>query len=128
MIARLHFLASLLALSACGGQSDPAVDRQTSAVAAAPAAWGQCAACHSLAPGRNGIGPSLADVHGQPAAREQSYAYSGAMRASGIVWDDAALDAYLANPRAVVPGTKMAYAGLSDPAARAELIVFLEAL
>jgi len=84
--------------------------------------------CHSTAPRKNGIGPSLAGIHGQPAAHEPSYAYSSAMRASGIVWDDAALDAYLTNPRAVVPGTKMAFGGIADPAERAKLIAFLETL
>ncbi len=114
-------LALSLGLAACGkgDGSGP------SATGRAGAPWAQCATCHSLAPGKNGIGPSLAGVYGRPAAQEPSFAYSTQMRTSGIVWDDAALDAFLKNPRAMVPGTKMAFGGIEDPAERAAVIAFL---
>lgn len=62
---------------------------------------------------------------GAKAAHDPQYAYSTAMRQSGLVWDDAALDRYIKDPRTTVPGTKMSYAGLKDDAKRAELIAWL---
>lgn len=123
-------LGLALALAGCGsepGVPSPgaSVDAAPTQVAARPAVFAQCASCHAVVPRRNGIGPSLAGVAGAPAARDPQFAYSTAMRSSGLTWDEATLDAYLKDPRAVVPGTKMAYAGLKDDAARAELIAWL---
>lgn len=101
---------------------------QASALASAPAAFGQCASCHSLQPGKHGIGPSLAGVYGTRAGDIAGYAFSPALKASGLKWDDATLDTWLAGPMQMVPGTKMTYAGMSDPAKRAELIAFLKTL
>ncbi|WP_324262218.1 c-type cytochrome [Altererythrobacter sp. H2] len=121
------------ALAGCGSEPDapppgasaPSGDATPAQVAVRPAAFAQCASCHAVVPGKNGIGPSLAGVVGAKSGQEPSFAYSTAMRQSGLVWDEATLDAYLKDPRAVVPGTKMAYAGLTDDAARAELIAWL---
>lgn len=128
-------LPFLALLPACGGEPDaspaPAGAEATPAspdVAARPAAFAQCASCHAVEPGRNGIGPSLAGVFGARAGHEPSYAYSSAMRASGLTWDEATLDRYLKDPRGTVPGTKMAYAGLKDDARRAELIEWLKTI
>ena len=127
-----------LALTACGqddGGSEPATATRTQATAPAPeepgmrpSAFARCATCHQTAPGRNGIGPSLAGVYGAPAAHEPTYAYSRAMRASGLAWDESTLDAYLANPRKVVPGTKMAFAGVRSAEERAAIIEYLKTL
>ena len=99
-----------------------------SALAAAPAMFGQCASCHSVQPGQHGIGPSLAGVYGTKAGDIAGYAFSAPLKASGLTWDDATLDKWLAGPMKLVPGTKMTYAGISDPAQRAELIAYLKTL
>ena len=88
----------------------------------------QCANCHATAPGDNGTGPSLAAIVGAPAGHVGGFTYSPAMVASGKIWNDAALDAYLANPRAAVPGTRMKLGGIADPDDRANLIAFLKTL
>ena len=111
-------------MAACG-ESEELTEQATTA-ATIPVSFGQCRACHSLEPGVNGIGPSLAGMFGKSAAQEPSFAYSPAMRESGLVWDSATLDAYLRNPRASVLGTKMSYPGLRDDAARAELVEWLK--
>lgn len=97
-------------------------------LASAPAAFGQCAACHSLQPGKHGIGPSLVGVYGTKAGDIPGYNFSAPLKASGLTWDDATLDKWLAAPMQTVPGTKMTYGGLKDPAKRAELIAFLKTL
>ncbi len=88
----------------------------------------QCANCHATTPGDNGTGPSLAAIAGATAGHVGGFTYSPAMAASGKIWNDAALDAYLANPRAAVPGTRMKLGGIADPDDRANLIAFLKTL
>jgi cytochrome c len=90
--------------------------------------FSKCAICHSVQPGENKIGPSLAGIVGRPAASAPGFAYSEAMKKYGVTWDAATLDAYLVNPRQAVPGTKMIFVGLKDPADRANLIAYLETL
>ncbi|MFM6949525.1 MAG: c-type cytochrome [Novosphingobium sp.] len=131
--------ALALALAGCGGpkqEEAPASDAgagaaPAAAVAAAdakPAAYAQCAACHSVEPGKHGIGPSLHGVYGTKAGDIPGYAFSDKLKASGLTWDDATLDKWLAGPMKLVPGTRMTYAGMSDPAKRAELIAYLKTL
>lgn len=88
--------------------------------------FAKCASCHSLIPGRNGIGPSLAGVYGRHAASAPNFRYSEALAGSGLVWDAAKLDRFLTRPRDVVPGNKMTFSGLSDPAVRAEIIAYIQ--
>lgn len=138
-------LAVLALLAACGKPAEESDEPGTSpsptpseaASAAAPAeaaadgppqAFGQCAVCHKVAPGENGIGPSLAGVYGAQAGHVGDFAYSAAMRQSGLTWDEATLDRYLEAPLKVVPGTKMSFAGLNDPAKRQAVIAYLKTL
>jgi cytochrome c len=105
----------------------------TALAAADPAAGAtifksQCSVCHSVQPGRNQIGPSLAGVVGRKTGQVPNFHYSVANKASGLTWDDATLDRYLTSPRAVVPHTTMTYAGLKDDAKRADLIAYLATL
>lgn len=86
----------------------------------------RCSACHSL-DGTNKVGPTLKGVYGRKAASLPSYIYSPAMKASAVTWDAAALDKWLQRPNAVVPGTKMAFAGLPSADDRAALIAYLKA-
>lgn len=93
----------------------------------APAAFGQCAACHVVTKGApNGLGPNLFGIYGTKSGDLAGYSFSPAMQAAGITWDDATLDKFIASPRDVVPGTKMSFVGLGDPAKRAEIIAWLK--
>ncbi len=87
-----------------------------------------CAACHSLESGRNLTGPSLAGIWGRKAASVESFKrYSDALTAADIVWDDKTLDQWLADPKALVPGTYMVFPGVKDPEARSDIIAFFKA-
>lgn len=87
-----------------------------------------CGACHGTEPGKNGIGPSLAGVFGAKAGHVSDFDYSEPMKSSGLTWNQSALDRYLADPKGVVPGNKMAYPGLKDPAKRQAMIAYLKTL
>jgi cytochrome c len=88
----------------------------------------QCSICHSPVAGKNMVGPSLFGVIGRTAGTVPGFHYSPANKTSGITWDAAKLDPYLTNPREVVPGTIMAFAGLKDAQQRANLIGYLATL
>lgn len=84
-----------------------------------------CMACHDR--DENDVGPKHRGVVGRPAASVPGYAYSPALRASGLVWDASTLDRWLANPQSVVPGAKMFFA-LSSAQDRADVIAYLATL
>ena len=98
---------------------------QASTSAARPAAFAQCAGCHSTEPGKNLFGPSLAGISKRRAGSLPGYAYSPALKKSGIAWNAQSLDRWLASPQKAVPGTKMPLAGVPDPAARKALVTYL---
>ena len=135
-MVRLGLIAAAalaVTLSACSKAPVTPKPDAAGSVAAAdpsakPAAFAQCAACHSVEPGVNAIGPSLAGVAGRKAGTLAGFSYSAAMTAWGKPWDDAALDAFLTSPAKTVPGTRMTYMGQSDPAKRAEVIAYLKTL
>lgn len=109
----------------------PQVNPEASSVEdanAPPAAFAQCQSCHSPEPGKNGIGPSLAGIFGEKAAEVPGYDFSSAMQESGLTWDQATLDRYLAAPQHVVPGTKMTFPGLKDDTKRAAVIDYLKSI
>lgn len=86
----------------------------------------QCADCHTVTPGKNKRGPSLAGVLGSKAGGVPHYRYSAAMAASGIVWSPQRLSQYLANPKTDMPGTKMRLLSKPSPVEIANLIAWLQ--
>ncbi|MFN8544070.1 MAG: FAD-dependent oxidoreductase [Candidatus Binatia bacterium] len=89
----------------------------------------QCAVCHPTdASGAHGVGPNLRGVVGREVASAPGYAYSDALRAHQGAWSPQDLDAFLAAPATRVPGTKMAFGGVTDAAERARLIDLLSKL
>ncbi len=86
----------------------------------------QCAACHKIEVGKNGIGPSLHGVVGRKAGTLAGYNFSGPMKNSGLTWNEQTLSEYLENPRKKVAGTKMTYAGMRKPQDRANVIAYIK--
>jgi cytochrome c len=84
-----------------------------------------CAVCHSVEPGTNKIGPSLAGIVGRQAGTAPNYTYTAANKNSGITWTEDNLDKYLTDPKAMVPGTKMLFAGIKNPDDRKAVIAYL---
>lgn len=81
----------------------------------------RCASCHG---GSGGQGPNLKGVVGRKAGAVPAYAYSAALKASGLTWTAATLDRFLTDPGMLVPGTAMA-ARIPDPRQRRDLIAYL---
>lgn len=142
MIFRALFLALPVAmLSACGGEeggdagqrdSSPAtaqapVKTRAATADTAPAAFATCRSCHSVEPGKHGIGPSLFGIVGTRAGEIPGFNFSPALRNSGVTWDRQSLDTWLQGPMKMVPGTRMVI-GVSDPKKRQEVIDYLETL
>lgn len=92
----------------------------------------QCLACHTLTAAEEpGPGPTFAGIAGAKAATRPDFEYSDAFRAAnanGLIWTDAALDRFLANPQAEVPRNKMAFPAVTDAGQRADIIAYLKTL
>jgi cytochrome c len=92
-------------------------------------AFKKCMACHTANDKTNKVGPYLFGVVGRKVATAEGFTYSDSMQAyaaSGAVWDEKSLDAYLAAPKTVVEKTKMAFAGVKDEKERADIIAYLK--
>jgi cytochrome c len=89
--------------------------------------FGACAACHSLQPGQNMTGPSLADLWSRKAGSVASFSrYSSALKSANIEWNDKTLDEWIKDPQHLVPGNEMTFAGIKDNQQRADLLSFLK--
>lgn len=97
----------------------------TGDAAAGEQVFAQCAACHVVEPGVNRTGPSLAGIVGREAGSVEGYNYTEANANSGITWTPEKMFQYLENPARVIPGTKMAFAGLPEAQDRADVIAYL---
>lgn len=94
-----------------------------------PPQFAMCGVCHKVNPDEKSfLGPNLWAVGGSKAGTRPGFAFSPPMTKSGIVWNKKTLVAFITDPRATVPGTKMAYAGQKDPKVAAALADYVLSL
>ena len=128
-IRTLHAVAAVLpALIVLGGGTSPA------AHAAGDADRGRreflrCAACHTATPNAHKLGPSLATIWRRRAGTVDGFAnYSAALKGAAIVWDESTLDAWLRDPKTLVPGNRMVMGGIGNARIRRDLIEYLKSI
>jgi len=88
--------------------------------------FAQCKICHSLEAGKNMVGPSLHGLIGRKAGSAPGFAYSPAMKNSNVTWNNDTLSKYLSDPKAFIPGDKMAFTGIKDPSKLGDLLAYLD--
>ena len=88
----------------------------------------KCKACHDVKEGKNKVGPSLYNIVGATAGKVEGFKYSKAMTESDLVWDEANLRAFVTKPKELVPGNRMAFAGLKKEKQIDDLIAYLNSV
>lgn len=130
MMSRL--IAILLSVGAVTGSAATASAQDTET---GKRVFARCAVCHGIGEAKKPLGPTLNGLIGRTAGTEPDYlakggsGYSKAMIAAGeggLVWDEASLDEYLVDGKAKVPGNKMAFGGMKDEKARADVIAYIK--
>lgn len=123
---RLQTVAAMLIGAALAG---PAAAQGAGDAEAGKAVFRKCQACHAVGPGAaNKIGPELNGIVGEAVASVEGYAFSPGLveyAKAHPTWDEATLTAWLTNPKAEVPKTKMAFPGLKKPEEIANVIAYL---
>ena len=90
-------------------------------------AFNMCFPCHSVGPdAQNKVGPELNGLDGRHAGTVPNFNYSNANKNSGIVWSEATFKQYIADPRAMIPGTKMPFAGIKNQQEISDLWTYLK--
>ena len=96
-------------------------------VAAGKTSFNKCMACHAIGAGaRNKVGPELNGLDGRKSGTAPDYSYSDANKNSGITWNEAQFKDYIKDPKAKIPGTKMAFAGIKNEKEINDLWAFIE--
>jgi cytochrome c len=87
----------------------------------------KCRACHQVGEtAKNAVGPALNGLFGRKAGTVEGFSYSDANKNSGVTWDEATFANYIKDPRAAMPGNKMAFAGLKDEEDVKDLTAYLK--
>ena len=122
MVFRFVTAALILLATSASGQTDlPAGDPEKGR----KIFHKKCVVCHSLEPEVHKVGASLYDLFGQVGGTSEGYAYSSSMEAIRPLWGAYAMEYWTQDPRSLVPGTKMSFAGIKEASERADLIAYL---
>jgi cytochrome c len=105
ILSALVIVTSLAAISSASAQD----------AAAGKSSFNKCLACHAIGEGaKNKVGPELNGIDGRKSGTAPDYSYSDANKNSGITWNEAQFKEYIKDPKAKIPGTKMAFAGIKN--------------
>ena len=142
-VSRSAFLLSAIMLAACGGGDAKSEPIKSVPVTTPPAAtkvaeltpmergariYKRCQSCHTLEEGgKHRVGPNLWDIYGSKAGSKEGFAYSKAMLASGVTWDEDSMDQYMTRPKEFMPGNKMSFIGLKKAEDRAAVQAYIKA-
>ena len=95
--------------------------------AAGKTSFNKCLACHAIGDGaKNKVGPQLNGLDGRKSGTAPDYSYSDANKNSGITWSEAEFKDYIKDPKAKIPGTKMAFAGIKNETEAGDLWAYLK--
>ena len=133
----LPLVTAVFLLTACGGSDAPKAEAPTATTPAkvemtpvqrGAKLYSRCRACHTLEQGGpNKVGPNLWDLYGSKTASKEGFAYSKAMKAADIIWDETTVDGYLKKPGTYMPGNKMTFIGLKKQEDRDAIQAYLKA-
>jgi|ERR1700737_791015 len=116
-------LSALIVIATSAAASSLALAQD---VTAGKASFNKCMACHAIGEGaKNKIGPQLNGLNGRKSGTAPDYSYSEANKNSGITWSEAEFKDYIKDPKAKIPGTKMAFAGIKNEKEINDLWAFL---
>lgn len=117
----LLVLAGFLTVTVAASAGDPVAGRKVY--------MSRCQTCHSVEKGGpNRLGPALFGVMGKKAGTLPGYAYSKPLKNSNLVWNDDVLRRWFKQPNQTLPGTRMAFAGISNPKQIDDLIAYMHTL
>lgn len=129
MLKRLGAFLLTLGIAGAALAADPSKSLDQAKIAAGEVMFRQnCMTCHSPDSAKNAFGPSLVGVIGRTAGTLPRFAYSDAMKQSGIVWSDVTLRQWLSDNEKLVPGTRMKHVSITDPAAQDFIIAYIGSL
>jgi cytochrome c len=118
-------LSALIALTSLTLATSGALAQDVD-LAAGKASFNKCLACHAIGEGaKNKVGPVLNGLDGRKSGTAEGYSYSDANKNSGITWSEAQFKEYIKDPKAKIPGTKMAFAGIKSESEINNLWAFL---
>jgi cytochrome c len=124
MKSRLLVAATLIAATALPAMLQKAAAQD---VEKGQRSFNKCLPCHAIGPGaENKVGPDLNGLDGRHAGAVATFNYSEANKNSGLVWNEASFKDYIRSPQAKIPGTKMAFAGITNPQEIDDLWAYLK--
>lgn len=88
----------------------------------------RCRSCHADDPAKQSYGPSLIGIVGRKAGSLEGFAYSDALKASGLTWTEPALKAWMADNQGLMPGTRMRHVGITDTDEQEFILAYLKTL